>query len=156
MKTRFLFIFILLSNFAWSQDSAKLNMIIDNKVDLLLQKKLELEIGEELLPTYNYCRIYKKGETLEKHVDRESCEVSITVTLDYPQSPWAFWADNNGTDVEMMLFKGDACLYKGCDVLHWRDELVHQNWQTQAFFHYVLKNGPNANHVYDNIVNGKK
>ncbi len=43
MKTRFLFIFILLSNFAWSQDSAKLNMIIDNKVDLLLQKKLELD-----------------------------------------------------------------------------------------------------------------
>jgi hypothetical protein len=43
MKTRFLFIFILLSNFAWSQDSAKLNMIIDNKVDLLLKKKLELD-----------------------------------------------------------------------------------------------------------------
>ncbi len=43
MKTRFLFIFILLSNFAWSQDSAKLNMFIDNKVDLLLQKKLELD-----------------------------------------------------------------------------------------------------------------
>lgn len=43
MKTRFLFILILLSNFAWSQDSAKLNMIIDHKVDLLLQKKLELD-----------------------------------------------------------------------------------------------------------------
>lgn len=43
MKTRFLFIFILLSNFAWSQDTAKVNWIIDNKVDVLLQKKLELD-----------------------------------------------------------------------------------------------------------------
>lgn len=43
MKTRFLFIFILLSNFAWSQDTAKANWIIDNKVDVLLQKKLELD-----------------------------------------------------------------------------------------------------------------
>ncbi len=43
MKTRFLFIFILLSKFAWSQDTAKVNWIIDNKVDVLLQKKLELD-----------------------------------------------------------------------------------------------------------------
>ncbi|MFN5706174.1 MAG: SPOR domain-containing protein [bacterium] len=43
MKTRFLFILILLSKFAWSQDTAKVNWIIDNKVDVLLQKKLELD-----------------------------------------------------------------------------------------------------------------
>lgn len=43
MKTRFLFILILLSKFAWSQDTSKVNWIIDNKVDVLLQKKLELD-----------------------------------------------------------------------------------------------------------------
>jgi hypothetical protein len=126
-----------------------------NDIQALCQKKLEIEIGEELLPTYNYCRIYKKGETLEKHVDRESCEISITVTLDYPLSPWSFWARESDNNIEMSLVKGDACIYKGCEVLHWRDELTHQSWQTQAFFHYVLKNGPNAAHAYDSIVNGK-
>ncbi len=64
MKTRFLFIFILLSNFAWSQDSAKLNMIIDNKVDLLLKKKLELDQQKPSIQGYRV-QLYYGGNRTE-------------------------------------------------------------------------------------------
>ncbi len=64
MKTRFLFIFILLSNFAWSQDSAKLNMIIDNKVDILLKKKLELDQQKPSIQGYRV-QLYYGGNRTE-------------------------------------------------------------------------------------------
>ena len=37
--------------------------------------------GLALYPTYSYFRVYKHGDTLAKHVDRASCEVSVTLCL---------------------------------------------------------------------------
>ena len=37
----------------------------------------------ELIPTYSYYRIYKPGDVLRPHKDRPSCEISMTLTLDY-------------------------------------------------------------------------
>jgi len=126
---------------------------IFNDIQALCHKKVEDEVGEELIPTYNYSRIYKWGEILKRHVDRESCEISFTITLDYALSPWSFWARSNDQDFQIILNRGDACIYRGCAIEHWRDQMIHQNWQTQAFFHYVRKNGPYANHAHDQIVN---
>ena len=38
---------------------------------------------------------------------------------------------------------GDGLVYKGCDVLHWREEF-EGDFQAQVFLHYVNKNGKNA------------
>src|ERR1041384_7312636 len=37
-------------------------------------------VGFELAPTYSYTRRYAKGELLKRHIDRSSCEVSVTVS----------------------------------------------------------------------------
>ena len=121
-----------------------------NDIQTLSLKKIEEAVGEELSITYNYCRFYRKGEVLEKHVDREACEISFTITLDYPISPWPIFMGEGCTD-GLILHRGDACIYKGCEVIHWRDQLNHQDWQTQAFFHYVRKGGEFANHAGDNL-----
>ena len=38
--------------------------------------KMQKETGLELLPTYSYARVYKKGDELRRHRDRPSCEIS--------------------------------------------------------------------------------
>lgn len=100
-------------------------------------EKMESITGLELIPTYDYCRIYSVGEILEKHSDRPSCEVSVTVCLRNEGSPWEFHWDGGSYAME----QGDAVVYRGCDVLHWRepnpDGVVYQ-----SFLHYVDANGP--------------
>ena len=39
--------------------------------------------GESLKPSYVYMGSYQAGATLEKHIDREQCEFSLTLCLDY-------------------------------------------------------------------------
>jgi hypothetical protein len=49
--------------------------------------KMQKETGLELLPTYSYARVYKKGDELRRHRDRPSCEISTTVHLG--GDPWS-------------------------------------------------------------------
>ena len=44
--------------------------------------------------------------------------------------------------------KGDAAIYKGCDVDHWREPLK-TDWNLQVFLHYVDANGKNAQYALD-------
>ena len=56
----------------------------DNVKETLLVKMLPVmakETGLELIPTYSYARIYKKGDILRRHKDRPSCEISTTLNL---------------------------------------------------------------------------
>ena len=56
----------------------------DPVFDTLLMKVLPImnkETGLEVVPTYSYARIYKKGDILHKHKDRPSCEISTTLNL---------------------------------------------------------------------------
>jgi len=56
----------------------------DMVMETLMMKvlpKMQQETGLELIPTYSYARIYKKGDELKRHKDRPSCEISTTVNL---------------------------------------------------------------------------
>ena len=57
----------------------------DFVMDTLMMKVLPVmkkETGLELLPTYSYARVYKKGDELHRtHMDRPSCEISTTVFI---------------------------------------------------------------------------
>jgi hypothetical protein len=44
---------------------------------------------------------------------------------------------------------GDVLLYKGTEVMHFRHPMQEQQFQYQAFFHYVRKQGNYANYKYD-------
>ena len=33
--------------------------------------------GKKLIENYSYTRIYKKGDVLNKHIDREECEIEV-------------------------------------------------------------------------------
>ena len=42
---------------------------------------MEKETNKKLLPTYAFWRTYTKFAVLEKHTDRPSCEISVTVNI---------------------------------------------------------------------------
>jgi hypothetical protein len=109
---------------------------------------IEAVVQEELLPTYAYARLYSNGDVLEKHTDREACEVSITIQLGRSHHyAWPIYMGGHRFD----LAEGDAVIYPGCDVEHWRDRCDGPEgyYSGQVFLHYVRKNGPYASYGGD-------
>src|SRR6476646_4165400 len=48
----------------------------------------------KLFPTCSYFRVYKRGDKLSRHTDRDACEISLSICLGYqtPQ-PWPIWIE---------------------------------------------------------------
>ena len=110
----------------------------DPVFDTLLMKVLPImkrETGLDVVPTYSYARVYKRGDELKRHKDRPSCEISTTINLG--GDPWPIFIE--GTKV--LLEVGDMLIYEGCKLEHWR-EPFEGNICGQVFLHYNHVNGP--------------
>jgi len=114
---------------------------------LMLLDSMEHNTGLKLWPTYAYWRFYKYGDILVKHTDRPSCEVSGSLHVGHEGEDWYIHIID-GTEQKMLLEPGEMLLYDGPKMPHWRDEYRGGRY-AQAFFHYVDKNGPNAQWKYD-------
>ncbi len=120
-------------------------------LELLCQKVNDVSalIGEQVLPTYTYARIYKNSEILARHRDRPACEISLTLHLS-GDNAWGIGIQKpSGEEVNLNLNVGDAMLYLGYTADHWRNTpFTGQNY-SQVFLHYVRSNGPNAWAYFD-------
>jgi len=118
----------------------------DPAFDTLLMKMLPVmkkETGLDVVPTYSYARMYKKGDELKKHKDRPSCEISTTLNLG--GDPWPIFLENN----KVMLEVGDMLIYEGCKLEHWREPFEGDNCG-QVFLHYNNANGQFKNmNIFD-------
>ena len=118
-----------------------------------LTPHFEQASGLKLFPTYSYARLYNtQGEELTIHRDRPACEISATLTLDFEGDVWPIFMSanedkSNATEIKMNV--GDAVLYRGMDIFHWREPFKEGKWQAQVFLHYVDQNGPHAEWKYD-------
>lgn len=118
-----------------------------------LKPLVEKSTGLSLLPTYSYYRIYKPGDYLLKHKDREACEISLTINLGFKYfdvSPDYTW-DILINETKFQTMPGDMVIYRGIELEHWREDFQAGpgSWQLQAFLHYVDANGPYKEFVYD-------
>ena len=133
----------------------------DQVMETLLVKMLPVmakETGLNLVPTYSYARIYKKGDILRRHKDRPSCEISTTLNLG--GDPWPIFIDGTGADsvideyksiikpnapkgTKVLLDVGDMLVYSGCELEHWREPL-EGDVCAQVFLHYNHVDGPFA------------
>jgi hypothetical protein len=139
----------------------------DFVMETLLMKvlsKMQQETGLELVPTYSYARIYKKGDILKRHKDRPSCEISTTIHLG--GTKWPIFIDGTGSDnvideyknihkpnapkgTKVLLDVGDMLVYSGCELEHWREPLEGDNC-AQVFLHYNHLNGKFAkSNIFD-------
>ncbi len=111
-----------------------------NEYQIKLLPKIEKHTGIELFKTYTYARVYKQGDVLRIHRDRPACEISIT--LDLGGDPWDIWVlDRDENPVKVKLNPGDALLYRGREIWHWRGKFDGDK-HAQVFMHYVDKYGP--------------
>jgi hypothetical protein len=121
-------------------------------------------LGRELLPSYDYFRIYREGDVCRVHSDRYSCEVSLSLTLDY--SDGVTWDLEVGSDpaeagarVEedfagdayrsVTMMPGDGVLYQGVTRRHGRITPNPNLWSAHLFMHWVTRDAPYAEHAFD-------
>ena len=119
----------------------------DPLMESLMMDKLPLmekETGLELLPTYAFWRMYTLNANLDKHKDRPACEVSVTVMIGSDGTKWPIFME--GKEFELKI--GDAVIYLGYELEHWREEFKG-DWHAQTFLHYVNKNGQNKEWYLD-------
>jgi hypothetical protein len=121
------------------------NVATTDALLLELHPKIEAISGCRLVPTYSYARLYFNGDTLIRHRDRGSCEVSVSIHLgrDGGEGSLSF-APNNKVEMEV----GDGAVYLGCETEHWRERFTG-NTLGQIFLHYVVEGGPLAALYFD-------
>lgn len=107
-----------------------------------LTKAVSDLVGEPVKPSYVYTASYQSGACLERHTDREQCEFSITLCVDYSPEPtgatnWPLRLDTKGGAVTVYQALGDGLLYRGRELPHYRGTLAKGYTSTSIFFHYV-------------------
>lgn len=124
----------------------------DQMLDWLLETlrpSVERLTGLQLYPTYSYARVYGHGASMRAHRDRPACEISVSLNLGQePDAPWALHIGNDGDDFPALLTPGDALLYRGMAMTHWREPYAGEKL-FQAFLHYVDRNGPHTEERFD-------
>jgi hypothetical protein len=98
--------------------------------------------GEAIKPSYVYFASYLSGAELKKHIDREQCEFSVTLCLDFSPEPdlatsWPIGLDTPDGTVTVYQALGDGLVYRGPKVPHYRATLAPGYTSTSLFFHYV-------------------
>ena len=118
--------------------------------DLLIEKVDHMSeiVGEKVLPTYSYSRIYNQNEELIIHTDRPACEISASVNLNQDEVWTIFVEDCSGNPQEINLNPGDAIVFLGCVALHWREKFKGTKYHA-FFLHYVRENGIFSKYQYD-------
>jgi hypothetical protein len=118
----------------------------------------------DLLPSYDYFRVYQKDDICRVHSDRPSCEHSVSLTLAYSDGmPWPLQVGSirvNGEEpctenfggeafssIEMQ--PGDAVLYRGIDLRHGRTQPNPNRWSAHLFLFWVERGGKFEQHAFD-------
>ena len=122
---------------------------------LKLRPTVEKITGLSLVENYSYMRIYKNGDVLERHKDRQACEISTTLNIGGDDWPIYLSPNENvgvpdgknitavskAKGIKVNLKPGDMLVYAGCELEHWRDKFEGKEC-IQSFFHYnVVKEG---------------
>ena len=141
----------------------------DIAMEVLLAGLLPLmkkETNLNLIPTYSYARIYKKGDILKRHKDRPSCEISTTLNLGGDSWPIhlspnenvgipeveggekGITKSSNAKGIKIDLNPGDMLIYSGCVLEHWREKFDGDDCG-QVFLHYNNVDTQGLNNKFD-------
>jgi hypothetical protein len=114
-----------------------------------LRPQIEAAAGLRLYPTYSYMRLYKNGDALKAHHDRPACEISLSLNIGQePGGAWPLWIHAADGPRAVELDPGDAVLYRGIELEHWRAPYAGMQ-AAQVFLHYVDRDGPHAEWKFD-------
>ena len=123
--------------------------------------------GRDLLPSYDYFRVYQKGDICRLHTDRPSCEHSLSMTLGYSDGqPWPLDIARPPSDApvkkldedfgeepynSIAMKPGDAVLYRGVERRHGRVTPNPNRSSSHLFLHWVERDGKHQAHAFDAV-----
>ena len=114
---------------------------VQKKIVPAFEKILQIQ----LKPVFCYNRIYRTGAILRMHKDSTRAEISATINLGQQGEPWDLWlVDYDENTRKIVLNPGDALVYYGSKLHHWRGKLTNADYVSQIMFHCVDRNGKNA------------
>ncbi|HKQ79954.1 MAG TPA: sulfotransferase [Blastocatellia bacterium] len=97
--------------------------------------------NEPVKPSYAYTSAYQEGARLKPHVDRKQCVFTLSLFVEHSDTPsaerWPLWFHAHDGKVAVTQASGDAVLFRGCDLPHWRDRPPKGAASTTLLFHYV-------------------
>ncbi len=107
-----------------------------------IAKIVSVVVGEPVKPSYVYFASYLSGAELKKHTDREQCEFSVTLCLDFSPEPeqttsWPICLETVDGRVTVYQALGDGLIYRGTKLPHYRSVLRDGYSSTSIFLHYV-------------------
>jgi hypothetical protein len=93
-------------------------------------------------PSYAYVSAYQGGSILRRHVDRQQCEFTLSILIDrFPLEgiqPWPLYFDTPGGRVKVLQEAiGEAVLFRGTILPHYREPLPEGETSTSLLLHYV-------------------
>jgi hypothetical protein len=98
-------------------------------------------VGEPVTPAYSYSMSYRAGAVLAAHTDREQCEYTVSLLIESTttndRKPWPLWLEVAGSPVAVRQQPGDALVFAGRRLRHWRDRLPEGRTSTSLLLHYV-------------------
>jgi hypothetical protein len=121
-------------------------------------------IGREVLPSYDYFRIYREGDTCRVHSDRPASQHGVSMTLDYSDGKiWELQVAKDRSDTlyplsddfgsgdyaSVAMAIGDAVLYQASKYPHGRIRPNPNAWSAHLFLFFVDRDGPFRDHAFD-------
>lgn len=98
--------------------------------------------GRPLKPSYVFSLCYPGGVELPEHCNREQCEYTLALCLDFAPEPelatgWPLHLRTERELVTVYQALGDALLFRGRAISHFRKRLPQHCTSTSILFHYV-------------------
>ncbi|MBT8422612.1 MAG: hypothetical protein HKN56_07085 [Gammaproteobacteria bacterium] len=101
----------------------------------------------DLLPSMSVARMFEKGDKVGRHIDGPTNEINCTLCIDR-DSPWYLHFENEKVAAKVDLLPGQAVLYRGNELFHWREKYTGSN-HVQVIFGYVLKGGAHEDRAFE-------
>ena len=97
--------------------------------------------GRSVRPSYSYVSAYRGGAVLGRHLDREQCDYTVSLLL-AESGPgvaggWPLHFDTRDGITTVIQRPGQAVLFRGTRVPHYRPPLPDHSTHTSLLFHYV-------------------
>ncbi len=110
----------------------------------LLTPLVERAVSRPIKRTYAFAAAYTEGAVLHRHTDRAACEYTLSLTVDAEPNtsseaawPLCLESDSEGAVVQALLAPGDALLFRGRRLHHYRDALGPGRTSTSILLHFV-------------------
>jgi hypothetical protein len=100
--------------------------------------------GESVRPSYVFIASYRGGAELSNHTDREQCEFTVSLCLDFTPEPrdaadWPLYVQTSRGNIAIHQALGDGLLFLGRRLPHYRHPLPTGYSSTSILFHFVRR-----------------